>query len=234
MTRTDPTRTDPMTTTEQAPDTRTTLTLLFPPTRRRTSHDSLRRRLRDSVHVSELHTGIPPLARDLVWAELATLVGRAMATDLVTIVSRGWQTSAKLVTAAQRTADDPDSSEVVNLAEHTIEFSDVAALELVIDERARVTLRVRVAVDLHVMALAACIEHGHIVSLRSGRSDVTVRLFVESDEIAHRRVDLDLAAEIRLGSGINLMPTPDRPPVVELPTQPTAATARSSVPPDDI
>jgi hypothetical protein len=214
-----------MTTDQAAPASPTALSLLFPAPRRHTTDETVQQQLRHGVRASQLRTAVPTLARDLVWAELATLIGRAMATDLVTIVRGGWQTSARLTKAAQRTLDDPGSCEVVNLADHTIAFTNAATIDLVIDQLAAVTLHVRVEVDVHVTALAAAIEHGRIVNLRSGKSDVTVRLFVDSDEIAHRRVDVDLVAQVSLGNGIELLPKSDRP-AVELPSQPTAATGR--------
>jgi hypothetical protein len=220
-----------MTTNQAATESQTALTLLFPASRRHSEdetlqrHETLQHRLQRGVRVGDLHTAVPTLARDLVWAELATLIGRTMATDLVAIVRGGWQTSTRLTQAARRTLDDPGSCEVVNLADHTIAFTNAAAIDLLIDQLAAVTFHVRVEVDVHITALAAGVEHGRIVNLRSGKSDVTVRLFVDSDEIAHRRVDIDLVAEVNLGKGIELLPNSDRP-AVELPSQPRAGTGR--------
>jgi hypothetical protein len=84
-----------MTTNQAATESQTALTLLFPASRRHSEdetlqrHETLQHRLQRGVRVGDLHTAVPTLARDLVWAELATLIGRTMATDLVAIVRGG-------------------------------------------------------------------------------------------------------------------------------------------------
>jgi hypothetical protein len=202
-----------MTTTEHP----TTLSWLFPPSHGRSTEDGLHRCLRRALHLDKLEVDVPTLARDVVWIELASLVRQRMATDLVSILSYGWAKSTDLVRAAHRTVASPGTSDVVTLAEHTIRYADIADVDLVIDEAVAVTMHVRVQADLHVMALAFGVEHGRVMNVRGGHADITVRLFVQDAEIAHRTVQIDLDAELSLGNGIPLLPL--AAPTTEIPNQ---------------
>jgi hypothetical protein len=191
------------------------LSWLFPAGHGHSTGEELNRRLRRGLRrlqVDDVDVAIPRLARDIVWAELASLVGRLMATDLESIVCYGWQASQELVSSAQRTSTEADLCEVVTLADHTIRYADVAEVDVAIDEMVVVTVNVRVQADLHVTELALGIERGTVVNLRGGNADLTVRLFVQDDDIAHRKVDIDLEAELDLGTGLRLLPAPSRTP----------------------
>jgi hypothetical protein len=191
------------------------LSWLFPASHGHSTGAELSRCLRRALRhlpVEDGQVAIPRLARDVVWAELASLIGALMATDLESIVSYGWQASEELVSSAQRTSTDAGWCEVVALADHTIRYADVAEVDVAIDEMVVATVNVRVQADLHVTELAVGIERGRVVHLRSGKADVTVRLFVQDDDIAHRKVDIDLETELDLGTGVRLLTSSSRTP----------------------
>jgi hypothetical protein len=187
------------------------LSWLFPASRGGATEElsrCLRRGLR-RIHVEEMDVAIPRMARDVVWTELASLVSRIMTTDAGSIVRYGWATSDQLVQAARRTMTDPGSCEVITLADHTIRYADVAEIDVAVDEMVAVTVNVRVQADLHVTALAVGIEHGQVMHLRCAKAVVTVRLFVQDDDVAHRTVGVDLEEELELvlATGIPLLPS---------------------------
>jgi hypothetical protein len=207
----------------------TTLTLLFPPSHRHTSaqslHHEIHRALRKDKAAKQLRGAVPKLARDLVDTELANLMGRTIATNLTAIVSQGWTTSAALMQAAHRSVDRPGSVEVVTLRVHTIHYDDVIDIDVVVDEVLTVTVTVRFEADLRVTELAASIEGGRVINLRAGKSELTLRLLVQGQVAAQKPIAVDLEAQLELGDGIVLVAAP-RPTVpqqhtVVLPAQTT-------------
>jgi hypothetical protein len=216
-----------ITTTTPAPET--TLTLLFPSSHRHTSSESLQHDIHRALHKdgTRLSAAVPKLAREVVEAELANLMDRTVGTNLTKVVTRGWQTSTKLMQAAHRTVDKPGSVEVVTLGVHTIHYNDVIDIAVVVDEVLTVNVAVRFEADLSVTELAAGVERGRVVNLRAGKSELTLRLLVQGQRVARKVIAVNLQAQLQLGDGIELVAPPQQqiavpqPHTVVLPAQST-------------
>jgi hypothetical protein len=200
-----------ITTTTPAPET--TLTMLFPSSHR---HANLQREMHKALRddAARLGAAVPKLARDVVEAELANLMDRTVGTNLTAVVTQGWRTSTKLMQAAHRTVDKPGSVEVVTLGVHTIHYDDVIDIDVVVDEVLTITVAVGLKADLAVTELAAGVEDGRVVNLRAGKSELTLRLLVQGEQVARKVIDVNLEAELQLGDGIVLVAPPKQPSLV--------------------
>jgi hypothetical protein len=192
------------------------LDYLFARSRQHTNAHQLHERLKENVKFGDVQwRGVSSLGRQAIIAELATVLGRALATRIVDIAGGGWQTSAKLRDAARRTTDTPGTCEVVTLETHTITFTDAPTIRIRIRGAlpAEMTLTAQITVDIHVTGLAANVEDGRILDLRSGDSSVKVSLAVNGQAIAAQDAKIDLHAVLPLGPGIPLLSEADRRPV---------------------
>jgi hypothetical protein len=216
-----------ITTTTPAPET--TLTMLFPSSHRPTSSEGMQHEIHKALHkdAARLGAAVPKLARGVIEAELANLMDRTVGTNLTAIVTQGWRASTKLMQAAHRTVDTPGSVEVVTLGVHTIHCKDVIDIGVVVDEVLTVNVAVRFEADLRVTELAAGVERGRVVNLRTGKSELTLRLLVQGERVAQKVIAVNLQAQLQLGDGIVLVAAPQQPGTVPqphaavLPAQPT-------------
>lgn len=202
-----------MTITAPTPVPDTTLAMLFPSSHRHTSSESLQHEIHKALRsdAERLGAAVPKLARDVVETEIANLMDRTVGTNLTTIVTQAWRTSTKLMQAAHRTVDAPGSVEVVTLGVHTIHYNDVIDIGVVVDEVLTITVAVRFEADLAVTELAAGVEGGRVVNLRSGKSELTLRLLVQGQQVARKVIDVNLEAQLQLGDGIVLVEPPKQP-----------------------
>jgi hypothetical protein len=125
--------------------------------------------------------------RGAVAAELASAVAGVLDFDLVGVIASGWRKYGALVEAGRRTAADPSTEEVVELATHRIASVHRPTFECVIE------------------GLVANVSRGRLVGLGSGRFDATAMVSADGVEIARRRGVLDLHLEASLGAGIPLV-----------------------------
>jgi hypothetical protein len=191
------------------------LDYLFARSRQHTNAYQLHARLKENVKFGDVQwRGVSSLGREAIIAELATVLGRALATRIVDIAAGGWQTSAKLRDAARRTAGTPGTCEVVTLEEHTITFTDVPTIRICIRGAvpAEMTVTAQITVDIHVTGLAANVEDGRMLDLRSGDSSIKVSLAVNGQAIASQDAKIDLHAVLPLGQGIPLLSEAERTP----------------------
>jgi hypothetical protein len=220
-----------VTITTATPARDTTLTMLFPSSHRHTSSESLQHEIHKALHndATRLNAAVPKLARNVVEAELANLMDRTIGTNLTAVVTQGWRTSTALMQAAHRTVATPGSVEVVTLGEHTIHYNDVIDIGVVVDEVLTVNVAARLEADLRVTELAAGVERGRVVNLRAGKSELTLRLLLQGQQVASKVITVDLQVQLQLGDGIALVAPPQQvraptqQPAVVIPVQPGGA-----------
>lgn len=118
--------------------------------------------------------------------------------DLVDFVVAGWRKYADLAEAADRTAANPGSSQVVDLATHHITSVHRPSIELLVNNVPVATVDFELQIELVVKALVVTVRNGHIVSLLSGACDLTATLSAESVQLASRQAHLQPPQLIRL------------------------------------
>jgi len=117
--------------------------------------------------------------------------------DLGDLVVAGWRKEGELAAAAERTAADPDSSEVVELASHRIRSRHRPSVDLLINDVHMATVSFQLDVEFLVRTLVATVWGGHIVSLHSGSCEATVTLAAEGVQVASRRASFELPLVVR-------------------------------------
>jgi hypothetical protein len=170
--------------------------------------------------------------------ELVSEAGRAAATDQVAVVAHGlldldlgdlvaagWRKQGQLAAAARRTAANPGSSEVVELATHQVSSAHHPSVELLVNDVHVATVTFDLEVELIIKALVVTVRDGHVVSLHTGACDVAATLAAEGIQLASRRAHFELPLVVRwplllrlggdsdpLPYGAKSPPTPTPPP----------------------
>jgi hypothetical protein len=109
---------------------------------------------------------------------------------------------------------------VVTLGVHTIHYGDVVDIGVVVDEVLTVNVALRLEADLRVTELAAGVERGRVVNLRAGKSELTLRLLIQGQQVAQKVIAVNLQAQLQLGAGIVLAATPQQPGTLQPGTAP--------------
>jgi hypothetical protein len=144
--------------------------------------------------------------------QIATVAHGLLDLDLGDLVVAGWRKQGQLAAAAERTAANPGSSEVVELASHRISSVHRPFVELLVNQLHVATVNFELDIEFTVRALVATVRNGHVVSLHSGICDVETTLAAEGLQLASRRAHFELPLFIRwplllhLGGGADLLP----------------------------
>ncbi len=185
--------------------------------------------LTEALHDQHTGTGLLPGPRGLtdaadraVEAELASVIGGFLDLDLVSLVAGGWAKHNALREAARRTRQYPGSEEVVALATHSITSTHHPAVDVLVDGAPAATVDVGLTVVFRISGLVAAVRDARLVSVRAADCVVEAKLAVRQIVVAAREGRLDLPAELRLRSPVELLP-----PVYRAPTPTSAETGAS-------
>jgi hypothetical protein len=132
--------------------------------------------------------------------------------DLGDLVIAGWRKQGDLASAAERTAANPGSSEVVELASHRISSVHRPYVDLLVDDVHVATLDFELDLELLVRALVVTVRNGQIISLHSGTCDVAATLSAKGIRLIGRRAHFELPLMVRWPLGLHLDAEPDPPP----------------------
>jgi hypothetical protein len=148
--------------------------------------------------------------------------------DLGDLVAAGWRKQGQLAAAAERTAANPGSSEVVELATHRVSSAHHPYVELLVNDVHVATVTFDLTIEFVVKALVVTVRDGHVVSLHTGACDVVATLAAEGVQLASRRAHFELPLVVRwplllrLGGGSDPLPYGAKSP----PTPPPPPTRR--------
>jgi hypothetical protein len=149
--------------------------------------------------------------------------------DLGDLVIAGWRKQAELADAAERTATNPGTSQVVKLATHRISSVHRPYVELLLNEQHLTNVNFELDIEFVVTALAVTVRDGHVVSLHAGDCDVSAALAAEGIRLASRQTHLELPLvvrwplRLRLGGGSDPLPSGAKsPPAPPPPPTPSA------------
>jgi hypothetical protein len=179
------------------------------------SVDALAHALHEQGVLGTLGEGVAKLSRagrNAANDQIATVAHGLLDLDLGGLVIAAWGKYADLMTAAKRTFATPDSSEVVELATHTITSAHHPYVELLVNDAHVATVHFELAVKFVVKALVATVQHGRLVAVHSGDCDVTATLAAEGRQLAKRETHLEVPLLVRLGGGIPLLHDIEAPP----------------------
>jgi hypothetical protein len=159
----------------------------------------------ERADVTHAMGGVATAMRGAVAAELASAVAGLLDFDLFSVIVSGWKKYDALVAAARRTAAEPSTEELVELATHRITSVHRPTIDLLLDGVQVGTLHVEATFECIIQGLVATVSRGRLVGLRSGRCTATASVSAEGIEIAQKEGVLDLHVETSLGAGISLV-----------------------------
>lgn len=157
-------------------------------------------------------------------SQVATVAHDLLDLDLGDLVIAGWRKQGELAAAAERTAANPGSSEVVELATHRISSVHRPFVELLINDVQVARVNFELDIAFVVKALVVTVRNGHVVSLHTGACDVTATLAAEGLQLASQRAHLGLPLVVRwplllhLGGDSDPLPYGAKPPSTSSPS----------------
>jgi hypothetical protein len=157
-------------------------------------------------------------------SRVATVAHGLLDLDLGDLVVEGWRKQGELAAAAERTAANPGSSEVVELASHRISSVHRPFVELLINDVHVATVNFVLDIEFVIQALVVTVSNGHVVSLHAGACDAAATLAAEGIQVASRRAHLELPLVVRLplrlhrGAGADPLPHAAKHPMTSSPS----------------
>jgi hypothetical protein len=140
-----------------------------------------------------------------VGEQVATVAHSLLDLDLGDLVMDGWRKYEDLVKAAERTLAAPDSSEVLDLATHSIASTHKPHVDVFLDDTKVATVRFELSVKFTVKGVVATVRDGCLVTLQSGICDVVGTLAAQDRELAKREGHYELPLLLHLGDGVPLL-----------------------------
>jgi hypothetical protein len=162
--------------------------------------------------------------REAAGDQVAAVADGVLALDLGDLVVAGWRKQGELAAAAERTAANPGSSEVVELASHRISSVHRPFVELLVNDVHLASVNFELDIEFVVKALVVTVRNGHVVSFHTGACDVAATLAAEGLRLASRRAHFELPLIIRwplllrLGGGSDPLPYGAKPPPAPSPS----------------
>jgi hypothetical protein len=170
--------------------------------------------------------------REAAGDQVAVVADGVLGLDLGGLVVAGWRKQGQLAAAAERTAANPGTSELVELATHRVSSVHHPYVELLVNDVRVTTVNFELDLEFEVKALVATVRGGHLVSLHSGDCDLSATLTAEGVRLASRRRHLDLPLVVRwplllhLGGAADQPPYGARPPLASSPPVPSPSRRR--------
>jgi hypothetical protein len=170
--------------------------------------------------------------REAAGDQVAAVADGVLALDLGDLVVAGWRKQGQLAAAAERTAANPGTSELVELATHRVSSVHHPYVELLVNDVRVTTVNFELDLEFEVKALVATVRDGHLVSLHSGDCDLSATLTAEGIRLASKRRHFDLPVVVRwplllhLGGGADPLPYGAKPPPTSPPPIPSPSRRR--------
>jgi hypothetical protein len=170
--------------------------------------------------------------REAAGNQVAAVADGVLALDLGDLVVAGWRKQGQLAAAAERTAANPGTSELVELATHRVSSVHHPYVELFINDVRVTTVNFELDLEFQLKALVATVRDGHLVSLHSGDCDLSATLTAEGVRLVSRRQQFSLPVVVRwplllhLGGGADPLPYGAKPPPASAPPVPSPSRRR--------
>ena len=170
--------------------------------------------------------------REAASNQVAVVAHGLLDLDLGDLVIAGWRKQGQLAAAAERTAANPGTSELVELATHRVSSVHHPYVELLVNDVPVTTVNFELDLEFEVKALVATVRDGHLVSLHSGDCDLSATLTAEGVRLASRHQQFSLPVVVRwplllhLGGGTDPLPYGAKPPPTSAPPVPSPSRRR--------
>ena len=135
--------------------------------------------------------------REAAGNQVAVVAHGLLDLDLGDLVVAGWRKQGQLAAAAERTAANPGSSEVVELATHRVSSAHHPSVELLVNDAHVATVTFDLDIEFVIKALVVTVRDGHVISLHTGSCDVAATLAAEGIRLASRQAHFELPLVVR-------------------------------------
>jgi hypothetical protein len=170
--------------------------------------------------------------REAAGDQVAAVADGVLDLDLGDLVVAGWRKQGELAAAAERTAANPGTAELVELATHRVSSIHHPYVELLVNDVRVTTVNFELDLEFEIKALVATVRDGRLVSLHSGDCDLSATLTAEGIRLASKRRRFDLPLVVRwplllhLGGGADPLPYGAKPPPTSAPPGPSPSRRR--------
>jgi hypothetical protein len=154
---------------------------------------------------------LPEMTRKAAAQEAATTAAALLRVDLVSVLVRGWREHRDIVSAARRTLAAPGSTEVISMSSHEIRLDERPSISVLVDGQRVATLQLGLSIVFDLNALLLGISGGRLITVHSGRCEITGTLAVQGTDLLVRRAHLELPGVVSLRRGIRLLPIDEYP-----------------------
>jgi hypothetical protein len=151
--------------------------------------------------------------------EAATTMAALLKADLAGVLVGGWREHRDIVSAARRTLAAPGRTELVSMATHEVTLDQRPSVGVLVDGLQVATVQFGLSIAFDVNALLLGISGGRLVTVRSGRCDITATLAVQGTDLFVRHAHLELPDVFRLRRGIRLLPVDAYPAGEDVPSE---------------
>jgi hypothetical protein len=127
------------------------------------------------------------------------------------VLGRGWCEHRDIVAAARRTLAAPLSTELVSMATHQVTLEQRPSVRVLVDGQKVATLELGLSIVFDINALLLGISGGRLITVHSGRCEITGTLAVQGTDLLVRRAHLELPGVVSLRRGIRLLPIDEYP-----------------------
>jgi hypothetical protein len=139
--------------------------------------------------------------------EVAGAITRLLDHDVVNILAAGWRKHSALSEAAQRSLENPNITEVVELATHRITSVHRPSIDLILDGVRVATMTFELRLEFLVKGFVTTIRNGKIVFMDAGYCDVIGTLTAEHVQIVRGEGHYELPMVIPV-DGLIIRPLP--------------------------
>jgi hypothetical protein len=150
--------------------------------------------------------GVPGALRPAATAAVALAITGLLGFSLIELVVDGWREHHDLTAAARRTLARPGTTELVQLATHTITATRQPHIDVYVNNNVVATVELEVTVVFEISALIAGVDGGKLTALHSGRCLVTGTLAIQGTEVLTRQARIEPSGVFSLAEGIRLLP----------------------------
>ena len=154
---------------------------------------------------------LPKATREAAIRQVTTAAAGLLDINLADVLVAGWRKHKDLTAAARRTLAAPGSSELVDLADHSVTATQQPYVSILVDGHSVATVRFKLSLVFGVSAPLAEVHAGRLAALHTGRCDVTAALAIQDVDVVTRQARLELPGIIPLRQGIRLLPAKDYP-----------------------
>ena len=142
-----------------------------------------------------------PAARATVVGEVARLLDSLLDVDVAAIVTSGWARFDDLRDATERTAGRAGYEEVVQLADHTVDWSHRPEIRVSLSGSVVHTFAVDLCATARVHGVVAVVREGRLQQVRTGDAEVTATMSVDGHVLVRGTRSIDLPRFVTIDIG---------------------------------